>query len=487
MKKVMSVLLLLALLLSLTACTGGKSAQTADTGAALPELGDYDLYAGFGRKNITPQEPIGLGGYSNASNRIHQTVLDELYVTSIALTDAQGKTVIFINWDGVRSNPIQQESVRTAINQRTGVEVNDIYVGATHSHSCPDLTETGEVVERYKVYLVEQAVESAIQALNDRRPANMSAGSIEAEGLNFVRHYMTTLDDGTVTYFGDNFNTAVYNESTRHTSEADPTMFMLYFDTANGEDMCLINWRAHPHFTGGSSKYDLSSDWCGAFRDAFEYQTNVDMLYFNGASGNINEKSRISKENITTDYKEYGKLLADYAMSLIEHNLEAVQVDQIQTQQTIFQGEVNHSQDHLYTQALEVRAIWQATKDHAATAEAGAPYGIRSSFHANAIISNMTRSPEQPRELNAILLGKDVSLVTAPNELFDTNSVWLEENAPTRYTLTLGYTNGHYGYIPSAYAWEYTSYETDITYLVSGTGEKYQECFLEMIETMYAA
>lgn len=489
MKRLISILLLLTLLLSLCACTDSEEKETENDSAVLPalsELGEYDLYAGFGRKNITPREPVGLGGYSNAPNRIHQAIQDELYVTSIALTDAHGNTVIFMNWDGVRSYPIQQEGVRMSISQKTGVDANNIYIGATHSHSCPDLTETSEALERYKTYLIEQAIASAIEALRDRRPANMSAGTIEAEGLNFVRHYATTLDDGTVTYFGDNFNTAVYNDSTVHTSEVDPTMFMLYFDMADDEDMCLINWRAHPHFTGGTSKYDVSSDWVGAFRDAFEYQTGVDMLYFNGAAGNINEKSRISEENITTDYKEHGKLLADYAISLIDKNLETVEVDQIQTRQTIYQGQVNHAQDHLYAHALEVWSVWKATGDGDATTEAGKPYGIRSRFHASAIISNMKRDSNQPRELNAILLGKDVSLVTAPNELFDTNSVWLEENAPTKYTLTLGYTNGHYGYIPSAYAWEYTCYETDITYLVQGTAEQYQECFLEMIEEMHA-
>ena len=51
MKKIMSVLLLLALLLSLTACTGsdkGSSQAQTGEGAVLPELGQYDLYAGFG-------------------------------------------------------------------------------------------------------------------------------------------------------------------------------------------------------------------------------------------------------------------------------------------------------------------------------------------------------------------------------------------------------------------------------------------------------
>ena len=74
--------------------------------------------------------------------------------------------------------------------------------------------------------------------------------------------------------------------------------------------------------------------------------------------------------------------------------------------------------------------------------------------------------------------------MTAPNELFDTNSVWIEENAPTAYTLTLGYTNGHYGYVPSKLAWEYSCYESDITYYTAGTAEQIQQTFLDMLGKM---
>lgn len=485
MKKILSILLLLSLVLGLCACTGSEKEAESDKTAKLPELGEYDLYAGFGRKNITPQEPVGLGGYSNPENRTYQAVIDDLYVTAIALTDAKGKTIILMNWDGVRSNDAVQYSVRMALSKHLNVDSNDVFVGATHTHSAPDMTYGSEATGRYINYLVEQAVACGVEAYNNRRPANMSAGSIEAEGLNFVRHYMTTNDDGTVSYFGDNFGTAVYNDSTTHTSQADPTMFMLYFDMADGEDMCLINWRAHPHFTGGSSDYNLSSDWCGAFRDAFEYMSGVQMLYFNGAAGNINEKSRITSENTTIDYKEYGKILADYAIDLIDNNLEAVEVDEIKTSQTMFQGKVNRSQNHLLSDAAIFKAVYSSTNSTTQAREATGGR-VRSRFHASAIINNSKRADPQERELNAILLGDSVSLFSAPNELFDTNAVWVEENAPTKYTLTLGYTNGHQGYIPSAYAWEYTSYETDITLLEPGTGEKYQECFLDMIDAMYA-
>ena len=488
MKKIMSWILLFTLVLSLCACAKSETQEKTENkkqSAVLAPLGDYDLYAGFGRENITPEEPTPLGGYSNPANRTHTAVLDDLYVTCIALTDAKGETILLMNWDGVRSHTSAQDAARMSIETATGIPIDHIFIGATHSHSAPDMTYRHEIIERYTGMVLNKAVACAEEALADRRPANMSAGSVEAEGLNFVRHYVTTLDDGTVSYFGDNFGTSAFNDTTTHTTKADPTMFMLYFDMAEGNDMTLINWRAHPHFTGGSSRYDLSSDWIGPFRDAFEYQTGVDMLYFNGAAGNINEKSRILEENKTTDYKTHGKLLADYAIDIMKNHLEPTPVDEIKTKQTMYEAVTNHSQDDLYGLATNVNAIYKATGDKEQALAAGEGK-IRSTFHATAVINNYKRGNTETRELNAIYLGESVGMFSAPNELFDTNAVEVEEASPFKYTLTLGYTNGHHGYIPSAFAWEYTSYETDITALQPGTGELYAKCFVDMLEQLHA-
>ena len=89
-------------------------------------------------------------------------------------------------------------------------------------------------------------------------------------------------------------------------------------------------------------------------------------------------------------------------------------------------------------------------------------------------------------ELNTITIGDDVAFVTAPNELFDTNSVYVEEHSPYKMTMTFGYSNGYRGYIPSAYGWEYTSYESDCCYFMPGCGETIQDTFLSMLGELYA-
>ena len=480
------ICILLTVLLLLCGCTeqaAPDKKQETQKIPALPSLQGYDLYAGFARADITPEAPVPLAGYGNTEKRISRNVLDPLYVDALALTDAQGNTVLLMNWDGTRSYTQVQELARQSIAEATGVDVSRIYIGATHSHSAPEMTnQKVESAAAYSTYVVEQATAAARAAMIDRKPANMFVGTTEVEGLNFVRHYTYVDEQGNTQYFGDNFGTWVFDDTTKQAGQADATMYMLRFERLNAEPIALVNWRAHPHLTGGSSLYDISADWVGAFRDAVQYQTGAKVIYFNGASGNINEKSRINAENRTTDHAQYGAMLAQYAIPLLQGELEQVKADTIATKQTLYSAPVNHNEDSRYFQAKEIISQYTATGTY--NNESALGYGIRSQYHANAIISNYNREKTMDLELNAILLGDQVCLVTAPAELFDTNAVWLEENSPVDYTLTLGYTNGHFGYIPSAQAWEYTCYETDISYFESGTAEVIQQCFLDMLNEM---
>lgn len=85
-------------------------------------------------------------------------------------------------------------------------------------------------------------------------------------------------------------------------------------------------------------------------------------------------------------------------------------------------------------------------------------------------------------ELNAISVGDYLSFITFPGELFDDLTEYIEVESPFDYTLTMCYANGMRGYIPTAYAFEYTSYETDITRFAEGTGEIVRDQYIAMLE-----
>ena len=129
--------------------------------------------------------------------------------------------------------------------------------------------------------------------------------------------------------------------------------------------------------------------------------------------------------------------------------------------------------------------VWQATYDSNQTMAVAEPYGIRSPYHADAIVSNYNLPETQTITLNAVRIGNELSFVTFPGEYFDMNSVYIEENSPFDTTLFLGYCNDHYGYMPAKLAYEYTSYETDITRFAENTAEEVREVYVQTLTNLY--
>ena len=70
----------------------------------------------------------------------------------------------------------------------------------------------------------------------------------------------------------------------------------------------------------------------------------------------------------------------------------------------------------------------------------------------------------------------------SPNELFDDLTEYMEENSPYKYTLFFGYANGYIGYIPTAYGFEYTCYESDVCWFEPGCGEVIRDTMLELLD-----
>lgn len=495
MKRLICTLLCMVMILSLVACGGSTEESSAtteqtlppETTAALDVLHSGEGFrVGYARVDITPKKSVPLGGFGNTSMRMSVNVLRRLYATCIAIADEQDNLILLYALDLQGSQNLLTS--RDVVAMQMGIPSYHIVYNSSHTHAGPDVTNTkepnlAEWLDTTNVQLVEVAQE----AVADLKPATLSYGSVETYHMNFIKHYQHTLPDGTVKYFGDNFGEAVYDSTTKHITEIDPTMHVIEFQREGGKPVVMTNWRAHPLMDGSSSKFNVSADFIGAFRESLELKYDCHFAFFQGAAGNNNSKTRLSEESRTSDTAEYGNILADYALEALQNMTPVEDPGLIQTRNTMFEGRCNHDTDSLYYRAIEVQSIWTATNDHAQVKAAGAPYGIRSAYHANAIVARYNRPETYTTELNAIAIGDCIGFVTAPNELFDTLSVMTEEGSPYPMTMTLGYSNGYTGYIPSARGWEYTSYESDVSWYAPGTGEEFVECFLDMLGDMATA
>ena len=443
------------------------------------------LKVGFADKIITPDQPMPLGGYGASSWRKHERVLEDIHAIGTALADDQGNTVVILTIDTTRAYFEVVPEARKMISAETGLPVERIMITCTHTHSGPDLTNTAEeVVQAYIPKLQGWLVECAKEALEDLKPAKAFTGHVEATGLNFVKHYYNVDANGEKHFFGDNFGTHVMDETTRHTTEADPTMHLIRFVREGGKDVVLANWRAHPQLTGGSKIKDLSADYPAPFRQILGAQLNCHVHFLQGAAGNINPKSRIPGEQYSLDHRVFGARLAYFAMKCLEYDMQPVNGGVIKTKQVIFPGKVNHSMDHKREEAAEVWRFFAKTGDRDAARDLCQKHGFASVYHAGSVSAKAASPQVIDLELNAITIGDEIAFVTAPNELFDTNSVYTEEHSPFAMTMTCGYANGHWFYIPSQYGYDYSCYESHVSRFAPGTGEEVSQQFLAMLEEL---
>lgn len=449
---------------------------------------EHKLYAGYARQVVEPTESIPLGGFSNELKRFHTAMTEDICITSVALTDENDSTILVIGADICTVTVYIAEPARKRVSEATGVPEDHIFIAATHTHSAPGLAKQElPCIQKYTEELIVAMVETAVAAIADRKPATMKAGSIETKGLNFIKHYKA-IDPATgeLHVLGDQYGTQKGKVLMDHMTQVDPTLHVVQILREGGKPIVLANFRAHPHFTGGYTKYDLSSDYIGAFRMALEAMYDCNALYLQGACGNVNSSTRMSAERLYSTCRSHGTALAASVLECLGKHMVDVELAPITTKQVQFYGQIKQVDEELAEAARMVRKIWAETYDRDLCVEKGMPYGIHGPYHAGALLANLNRTTEKDglMVLNAVTLGKELAFVTFPGEMYDTISVRMEDNSPFRTTLMLGYCYHHIGYLPSVAAYKYGSYEVDVTRFAPGTGEQVADTYVKMLKEL---
>lgn len=434
------------------------------------------LQVGYARTVITPKDPVPLAGYGATMHRISETILDELQLTCVALTDENNKTVLMISQDLISSH--WHMEAREAISEATGLPTQSIIVAGTHTHSAADQLSPHESILAWKPLYVQQAVAAAKAALEDRSESSVFAGQTQTDRLNFVRHYL--LSDGS--YGGDNFGDFKNNTIVDHAEPNDPQMQVIRFHREGKQDVIMVNWQAHPTLTGGVDKKDMSSDFIGSTREYVEAASGALFVYFTGAAGNHNAKSRIKEEMRTMDNQEFGKLLGNYVLNILQ-NMKKVTASNIQTKQSIFEGKINHTMEEKLEQAKEVSQLYKAT-DRATGNALARTYGFTSVYHAGAVVRRSKLGETGKLELNALSIG-DVSFVTIPNEVFAAHGMRMKAESPFGTTFVISCCNGANSYLPTNKAYDYGCYESYTGKFARGTGDRVADTLISMLKELH--
>lgn len=436
------------------------------------------LYLGIGRVNITPDYSVPLAGYGNTSKRMSTEAYDPLYSTCAAFTDEIGETVLLFHNDLTRTDDGVM-SCRAAISQATNIPEDHIVISATHNHSAPDTLSSLEVIQTYLKDLTEWMSDAALAALADRKPVEDAyITSTQVKGVNFTRHYV--MDDGSIC--GDNLK-GTGTKSVGYVNEADHTLSLVKFTRDGGQDVIMANFQAHPHSGGGSKKYYMTSDMVGAMRDVMETEANCNFMYFTGASGNVNSHSRIKADNVVSTYVERGQYLAQAALKA-SSDYKKVDIGRIRMITTQFEEDINHSEDYKLEAATRIAEMWAETGDYPRCEAEGAPYNIKSPYHANAICSRAEEPASRTLKNVCVFSVGDVAFVIVPYEMFHQMGSYIREHSPFAATFIVTCANGSYVYHPTRDAYEFFAYEACITRSNPGVAEQQAEDYVNLLKKL---
>ena len=467
MKRIMGMLLCTVMLLGITGCKNTPSQETT----APPVR--KTLQVGFGRMEITPDISVPLAGYGATSLRMSIAAKDPLLVTCVALTDENDKTMLLLSQDLVNSH--WADEGRAAISQATGVPTEQILIAGTHTHSGPDQTSDHENIQTWKPVYLAQVVAAAEAAMADRSPAETYTATAELEKMNAVRHYK--LENGT--YAGDNFGSFKESPPVAHAEQNDPQLQLIRFVRQGKQSVVMVNWQAHPTLTGGMSSLEMSADFIGSARTAFEEATGDVMIYFTGAAGNQNVTSRMPFEHKTNDNNKYGTLLSQDIIAALK-TVKTPSITTIGAKEITYTGNVNHTMEEKLADAKKVAEVYNAGGKTAANKMA-LELGFSSAYHANAIVRRSGYGPTRDMKICALSIG-DISFVAAPYEMFASNGRYIKDNSPFSMTFIISCCNGNNGYLPTEAAYDYRSYEGTTARFARGCAEESAKMLVSLLE-----
>ena len=431
-----------------------------------------NLYAGFGRVNVTPMMGIAVHGYFKP--RYAEGVLDELEINALALACGEEKAVLIsIDHGGIHREMATE--FRYHISEVTGVPMENIYIHATHTHTGPELVMNSENdLEREYYGMVYRRMGDAAQfALADLKPTKMGWGIGTAPNIAFVRRFR--MKDGSV-----KTNPGVNNpDIVEPIGDVDERVTVLRFDREGAETIVFVNFGNHPDVVGGSL---ISADWPGLTRTTVEkVLDNTKCIFFNGAQGDINHVNVHPTggylngtfhdfDDVSRGYehaKYMGRVVTGGVLQAFD-KVKYVDVDSLKCMQRTISVPSNMPKPEDMPEAHRINDLHNAGKDHEL------PYEGMMLTTIVAEAGRMVRLEHGPEafemDLSGVAIG-EVALIGIPGEPFMGVGKALKETEGWGVVIPTCITNGHQGYFPMQDAYEQGGYEARSSNFKVGVAE----------------
>ena len=449
---------------------------------------DATLVAGVARADITP--PYGIA-HANWGAQTHERAADvdhPLYATALALGDPE--PAVIVDLDLLYLPPDDAARIRTTVADYADVPASHVRLSSTHTHSGPTLSrETwadagSDMIEPYVSTLEHQIAGAAWQAVQQRRPACIAAGTATCEIA--VNRRFRRPDDGTVIVGRNPDGPVDYTVGVLRIDAVDEAT-----ERPRTEPLAtVIHYACHP-ITVGPDNALVTPDYPGIAKQTIATATASMPLFLQGAAGDIGPIHGVAQAGIT-EYESLGRRLG-YAASQTWWAIDPTGrrdefVDTLPSGAPL--AIYSPTYDDAANQPVRVhtRDIALPLRELPAADEARRTYerqtveltGLREQDADPATIQAAAAATRQAEiraglaerygdqeneslELHVTTVGSDIALVAMPGEPFVEIQQVVHERSPFPTTWFSGYTNVGTAYLPTADAYSAGGYEVEVT------------------------
>ncbi len=454
------------------------------------------LLAGVARADITP--PVGIVQMNwGSQTHIESVGVDPagMVATALVLSDGRHK---FAMVDIDRLFVAGLEDAIGRASEQTGIPKAHIRLAATHTHAGAmvsaakgppgvDLTAHRDMIERYRLQIVDKVAGAIVEANSNLRPAHVHGGRGTGT-ININRRVRARGDDPPAV--GRNPGGFV-----------DRELVVFRIDDAQGNPYAILaNFQCHGTVLAYENKF-ISPDWVGMTRKVVEEAfPGATCLFFQGAAGNQGPI-----EGFTGDLAVPHRLGA-----ILGHQIAAValQIETVERQPT-FEGFVEST-------AYQAKQHWRVkgprdSNLRFASTRIDVPRRTYSAEEIEGMEGRLARAKAQqtqaksahdpwkqhqaaarvrrfgdllqqwkepadpsPRQVEVEMLRiGELAIVAMPGEPFAEIGVAVKKGSPFAYTMFCGYSDGVGGdYLPTASEYAFGGYEVERTPYSPGAAQK---------------
>ena len=264
-------------------------------------VGAQTFKAGAAMRNITPKTLIPISG-GMGTPEIPTGFKGELTVRAFVLEKGATQIAI-VSVDNIGWPAYLGDRSRKLIK---GIAPENVLIGATHAHSCPDAygftDENGNTGAdlKYLDWCVAQIADAVNEAVSKLEPASLKTAVGDAKGKIAYNYYAEKL--------------------------YDPRMGVIQAIATSGANkgkpiVTLVNYATHPEILGTDRKL-ISPDLCGPLYDRVESKIGGMAIFMNSAQGGmVTADTRRENGKEANDWDEcvrIGNLMADEALRIVE-------------------------------------------------------------------------------------------------------------------------------------------------------------------------